>query len=303
MRFVFCLAILLAASYSIAAPELRVKFDEAQLSLSTKKDSSWNFMDVRFDLVGEGFDQVKWVYKPEFSRMATDLGDVASRNSYDDNSYPRLWRVDYLSDNDKQNQKYRLWERIGLPKTGSRLLFVEGVAEVYVGGANDYVEVKHYLQNSGKSIKAPLLDKYDIEVSFMTKDDLIDMQEKMNAEKEKARKDKREIENMGKELGNAFSELLVEAFKNAFSFGGQADLTFVMKDMSGRLLNVELYDDNGNLMEVQSRSFHHDKDAGTFRIGMSYKRMLPHEGTVRIYVDRGDGVVTVPFNNTVQLPW
>ncbi len=302
MRYMVLVMTLLFFSQVQAKSELRVDFDEAQINLSTKPESNWNFMDVNLYLRGEGVKQLQWVYKPSFSRVETDQGPVPARNSSRDDSYPRIWRVDYLSDNDRKNSKHRFWQRTGVPPRSARTLFVEGYTEAYVGAPGDVIEIDNYLDKSGSTIQHKLLQKYGIELSFMTKDDLIDMQEKIKAEKQKARKEKREIEDMGAALGNAFSEIFVEAFKGAFGFGGHSDLTIMASDKQGRLLNVELYNDQGERMEVQSRSFSHSKEKGTINMGLSYKRMLPHRGKLRIYIDNGNNLVKVPFKHSVQLP-
>lgn len=156
-----------------------VEFDEAQLNRSTKPDSSWNFMDVNLYLTGEGLKEAKWYYDPVYKRVDTESGSLLKTDEYWKSE--RLWRLKEVEKNN--HNKFRLWQRFKVPDRQDKTLSIEGYAEVYAqNGEDNVVEISNYLTKSKKIIDSPLLKKHNVEVFYLTKDDLADIKKSETTE-------------------------------------------------------------------------------------------------------------------------
>ena len=139
---------------------------------------------------------------------------------------------------------------------------------------------------SGKPVEHPLLKKHNVELTYMTKDDMIDYMKKQEEEKD---------------LAETFVDSFAELFKGMFGFD-DFDLTFLIKDSNNVVLMVELLNKNGEVMEKRSWSNPRDRENGLFKYGVSYQRMLPFKGKVRVYINDGKSIKRVPFKHKITLP-
>lgn len=273
------------------AADILIEFDEAQVNRSTKTDSSWNFMDINLSLTGEGLKETKWYYDPVYTRVDTESGSLLKS---DDNwNSRRVWRLKEITE--KQN-KFRLWQRVNAPARQDQTLFIEGYVEVYEqDGDHNIVVISDHLSQSKKIIDAPLFKKHKIEFLFLTKDDIADLRK--NEEQAKGDQSVKDAEALGK----AFAESFAKVFSDMFGMSDN-DLTFVIKNGNDPVLNIVLINEKGEIIEVNSRSISKDEKDGSIRYGVKYKKMLPHKGKIRVYIDDGKSLRKVPFKFQVKLP-
>jgi len=267
-----------------ASEPIKVIFDEATISMSSKTDSYSNYMDVTMYLVGDELTKMKWYYNPVFERAETDSTNVMKS---DENPGPakKIWRI---VNAEQGKQRYRIWQRFEIPERSDQYLYLEGYVEIYMGGDNVVVEIDNYLRHSGDKITSPEFGERGIEFAFLTKDDIQELKE--------ASSKGVATHSIQDQLGEALSHV----FKNMFGLNNM-DLSFIVKDDNDDILNIALLTEQGEFMETSSRSISTDTK-GITQFGVEYKKMLPHSGKLVVYLNDNERLMKVPFNFKVKLP-
>ncbi len=190
--------------------------------------------------------------------------------------------------------------RLKNPARSATKLMIDGEVALLVPNENNSgrIGVKDFLASSGKKLSNPELAKRNISIAYYTKDDLYRLEKKAEKAKkiakEQSKDEQIELENA---VGKAFADIASQGYNPFVDLG---DLTFLITDESDQILKMELFDAEHNIIEVNGRASTTDKTNGLH--GMSFKRMLPSNGYLVIYLKTIDNVKTVPFNLVVDLP-
>lgn len=184
------------------------------------------------------------------------------------------------------------------PERFNKKLFLEGEVTAYRPNASSRVEVENFQAQTKKVIKNKVLESNNVEIMFLTKQELEDFVLSAKGIETNARANGKNVhdalrEQFGKEIGylieNSNSRLLEES-----------DIYFIISGNWNKVVSIEMLDATGMLIKNPGRSLLPGQDKIIF--GLDYEDPLPSSAKVRIDIIQAGDTTTVPFQVEAELP-
>lgn len=184
------------------------------------------------------------------------------------------------------------------PERFNKKLFLEGEITAYRPKSSSRIEVENFQAQTKKAIKHKVLKSNNVEIVFLTKQELEDFVLSAKGIETNARANSKNVhdalrEQFGKELTylieNSNSRLLEES-----------DIYFIISGNWNNVVSIELSDEAGMLIKNSGRSLLPGRDK--IILGLDYEDSLPSSAKVRIDIIQKGDTTTVPFQVEAELP-
>ncbi|MCG8672110.1 MAG: hypothetical protein MI867_22080 [Pseudomonadales bacterium] len=285
---------LLSFSVYAYSSDPRVSIKEVTDSRTTGK--FFKGLSVDLEIKGKTLDNAIGIMPPILERAVSDLGENLLKEESSSNGSP-IFKLKHI----EKNYTPKLQLKLKNPARNASEVNIKGEIEVYSpqNTENEKVLIKDYLDHSGKRVELKELTDRGIKLTFFTKDDFIKFKKKAAETRAKARRERRDEKEIAMEtMGEAFAEMFNEAF--SFFGGGTSDLTFLITDTQNQIYKIELYNGNNEIIKTEGTSYSGNQDNATY--GFDYRKMLPREGYLAIYLATEENVQRIPFDLSVVLP-
>ncbi len=173
------------------------------------------------------------------------------------------------------------------------LQFLKGEMELFQPDPKNgsQVTLKHFMQNPGKPLSHPALEKSRVQVSFTTKE-IYEAQKKREME----RAQKNSMDQFGQELGAAFGKMFEGMFAGMLP-DDKNSLHFLVHDPKNRLVAFQFLDAEGNRIKPVFRS-----TGGEFR-SYGFKEPPAPDMQLIVYLATPESLKVIPFSlSKVALP-
>lgn len=184
------------------------------------------------------------------------------------------------------------------PERFNKKLFLEGEITAYRPKSSSRVEVENFQAQTKKAIKHKVLKSNNVEIVFLTKQELEDFVLSAKGIETNARANSKNVhdalrEQFGKEIG-----YLVEHSNSRLLQG--ADIYFIISGNWNKVVSIEMLDEAGMLIKSPGRSLLPSRDK--IILGLDYEDSLSPSAKVRIDIIQEGDTTTVPFQVEAELP-
>lgn len=277
-------------SKNIYASPINIKVGEIIETRSTEK--IFKKLNVTLKMDGEFLKNAKGILPITIKRAYCDSGTVLK--PFTGVSDLNLFAFSVIGSDATLRQTLYLTA----PERFNKKLFLEGEVTAYRPNASSRVEVENFQAQTKKVIKNKVLDSNNVEIVFLTKQELEDFVLSAKGIETNARANGKNVhdalrEQFGKEIGylieNSNSRLLEES-----------DIYFIISGNWNKVVSIEMLDATGMLIKNPGRSLLPGQDKIIF--GLDYEDSLSPSAKVRIDIIQEGDTATVPFQVEAELP-